>query len=90
MNILLPVIIGLIVIGHTATAVLDGVLCRVLACVTILLHPLALIPMLLLKLPFEAVALLFLSSALYYMLVTLAAARLKRSRTSSDEGGGEA
>ena len=90
MNILLPVIIGLIVLGHTATAMLDGVLCRVLTYITILLHPIALIPMLLLQLPFEAVALLFLSSALYYMFASLVAGHFKKSKSPSIEGGDEA
>lgn len=90
MNILLTVIIALIVFGHTLSAFLDGIASRVLTCITVLLHPAALFPMLMLKLPFEAVALLFLGSALYYLSVTLFAEWLKKKRSTSSKGGDEA
>ena len=88
MNILLFVIIGLIALGHIATALLDGFVSRILTCLTILLHPIALIPLLILKLPFEAVAILFLSSALFYLIVSIISSHLKSGGSPSDEGGG--
>ena len=89
MNILLAVIVALIAIGHTASAFFDGIACRIIMCVTVLLHPTALFPMLVMKLPFEAVALLFLGSALYYLIITLARERFFKKRAPSDMGGDE-
>ena len=89
MEILLIAIISLIVIGHTGSAVFSGIPSRVLTYMTIILHPAALIPMLLLDLPFEAVALLFLSRALYYLAITLIVDCVRKSHTPSDIGGGE-
>ena len=89
MEILLIAIISLIVIGHTCSAIFSGIMGRVLTYMTILLHPAALVPMLVLNLPFEAVALLFLSSALYYLAVTLIVDYFRKSHTPSDMGGDE-
>ena len=89
MEILLIAIISLIVLGHTGSAIFGGIPSRVLTYITILLHPTALIPMLLLDLPFEAVALLFMSSALYYLFVTVLVSYIKKSHTPSNIGGDE-
>ena len=89
MNILLIAMISLIILGHTVTAFLDGISCRVLTYVTIVLHPIALFPMLVMKLPFEAVALLFLGSALYYLVISLLAERFFKRKSPSDIGGDE-
>ena len=90
MNILLIAIIVLVVAGHTATAFLDGALCRILAYLTIALHPFALIPMLLLSLPLEAVALFFLSSALYRTVISLAVGHIRKADSPTSSGGDEA
>ena len=90
MNIFLSLIIVFIVAGHTGSAFTRGMFSRVLTYFTIALHPVALVPMLLLSLPLEAVALFFLSSALYYTVITLVAGRVMKSHTPSDAGGDEA
>lgn len=90
MDILLISVIALIVIGHTCSAIFSGIFSRVLTYITILLHPLALVPMLVLNLPFEAVAILFLGSALYYLAVSLTVDAVKKRHTSPDLGGDDA
>ena len=87
MNILFIVIAALIVACHTLAALFDGIACRVLTVISILLHPAALVPMLLLKLPLEAVALFFLSSALYYTAVSIIIDRIRNggSRSGGDD-----
>ena len=90
MEILLISLVALIVLGHTCSALFDGILSRVLTYITILLHPASLVPMLLLDLPFDAVAILFLSSALYYLAVSVIVDAVKKGRTHRGIGGDKA
>lgn len=89
MKILLICLCALIALLHIGSAVFSGLVRRVLTYVSIALHPLLMLPLMLLAAPLDAVALIFLSSAAFYALVSFVLQKIRRSSADEDCGGGD-
>ena len=85
MEILLICLCAAIAALHILSAVFEKTVSRVLTYVSIALHPVMIIPMILLSLPLEAVALIFMSSAAFYAAVSLGIEKLKAKLSRSEE-----
>lgn len=77
MKIMLICLCAVIALLHIGSAFLNKSLSRVLTYVSIALHPIMIIPMLLLSLSLEIVLLIFMSSATLFALASVVAQKLK-------------
>ncbi len=74
---------ALIALLHIGSAVFSGAVRRVLTYISVAIHPLLMIPLMLIAVPLDLVALIFLLSAAFYVLVSYIVQSVRKS--SSDE-----
>ena len=82
MKVLLICMCALIALLHIGSAVFSGAVRRVLTYISVAMHPLLMIPLMLIAVPLDLVALIFLSSAAFYALLSYIVQNIRKSSSS--------